>query len=117
MSGVEILSIIEEPILLFNEEAFGITLFISVVIFFFIGSYMAITESEWLYCLLFPVLGVIAGVLFGLIAGGILAQKTDEVETTYKVIVSEEVFLNDFMEKYEIIDQEGEIYTIRERGE
>ena len=34
MSGVEILSVIEEPILLFNEEAFGITLFITSVIFF-----------------------------------------------------------------------------------
>lgn len=117
MSGVEILSIIEEPILLFNEEAFGITLFISVVIFFFIGSYMAITESEWIYFIAIPLLGVIAGVVFGLMAGGLFAQITDEVEISYKVMVSEEVSLNDFMEKYEIIDQEGKIYTVKERGE
>ena len=117
MSGVEILSVIEEPILLFNEEAYGITFFITLVVFFFIGSYMAITESEWIYFIAIPILGIIAGVVFGLMAGGIFVQKTDEVETTYKVTISEEVSLNDFMEKYEIIDQEGKIYTVRERGE
>jgi hypothetical protein len=117
MSGVEILSIIEKPVLLFNEEAFGIALFISVVIFFFVGSYMAITESEWIYFPLFSVAGIMIGVLLGLMIGGILAQKTDEVETTYKVIVSEEVSVNEFLDKYEIIDQEDKIYTVRERGE
>lgn len=117
MSGVEILSVIEEPILLFNEEAFGITFFITLVVFFFIGSYMAITESEWIYFIAIPILGIIAGVVFGLMAGGLFTQITDEVEISYKVMVSEEVSLNDFMEKYEIIDQEGKIYTVRERGE
>jgi hypothetical protein len=117
MSGVEILSVIEEPILLFNEEAFGITFFITLVVFFFIGSYMAITESEWIYFIAIPILGIIAGVLLGLMIGGILAQKTDEVETTYKVIVSEEVSVNEFFDKYEIINQEGKIYTVKERGE
>ena len=117
MSGVEILSVIEEPILLFNEEASGITFFITLVVFFFIGSYMAITESEWIYFIVIPILGIIAGVVFGLMAGGLFAQITDEVEISYKVIISEEVSLNDFMEKYEIIDQEGKIYTVKERGE
>ena len=117
MSGVEILSVIEEPILLFNEEAFGITFFITLVVFFFIGSYMAITESEWIYFIAIPILGIIAGVVFGLMAGELFAQITDEVEISYKVMVSEEVSLNDFMKKYEIIDQEGKIYTVKERGE
>lgn len=117
MSGVEILSIIEKPVLLFNKEAFGITFFITLVVFFFIGSYMAITESEWIYFIAIPILGIIAGVVFGLMTGALFAQKTDEVEITYKVTISEEVSLNDFMEKYEIIDQEGKIYTVRERGE
>ena len=33
----------------------------------------------------------------------------------YQVTISEEVKFNDFMEKYEIIDQKGKIYTVRER--
>lgn len=118
MSGVEILSIIEEPILLFNERAFGSTFFITLGIFLFIGICISIEDCEWWFYLpLFSIVGVIAGILLGVLAGGLFVQKTDEVETTYKVIISEEVSLNDFMEKYEIIDQEGKIYTVKERGE
>jgi hypothetical protein len=115
MSGVEILSIIEEPIYQFSDSAFGITLFFTLVICFFIGSYISMSEGELFYLFLFSVLGVIVGVLFGIIIGSVACIETDEVETTYKVTISEEVSLNDFMEKYEIIDQEGKIYTVRER--
>jgi hypothetical protein len=117
MDGIEILSVIEEPVLLFNEGAFGSTFFITVVISLFIAVYLSITENEWFYFPLFSIIGVLAGVLLGLIAGGLFVQKTDEVEITYKVTISEEVSLNDFMEKYEIIDQEDKIYTIREKEE
>ena len=33
----------------------------------------------------------------------------------YKVTIDDTVVMNDFMEQYEIIDQEGKIYTIKER--
>ena len=117
MDGIEILSVIEEPVLLFNEGAFGSTFFITLIIFLFIAIYLSITENEWLYFPLFSAAGVLAGALLGLVAGGICCTESDEVEISYKVTVSEEVSLNDFMEKYEIIDQEGKIYTVRERGE
>ena len=117
MSGVEILSVIEEPVLLFNGEAFGITLFISVIIFFFIGSYLSITESEWIYFPIFLITGIIVGVLLAIPAGAICCTETDDVETSYKVTVSDEVSLNEFLDKYEIIDQDGKIYTVKERGE
>ena len=117
MSGVEILSVIEEPILLFNEEAFGITLFITSIVFFFIASYLSITENEWLYFPLFFITGLIVGALLGIPAGAIGCTETDEVETSYKVTVSDEVSLNEFLDKYEIIDQDGKIYTVKERGE
>ena len=39
-----------------------------------------------------------------------------EYETQYKVTISDEVSMNDFLERYEIIDQEGRIYTVRERN-
>ena len=117
MSGVEILSIIEEPILLFNEEAFGITFFITSVVFLFIASYLSITKREWIYFPIFFITGIIAGVLLGNMAGVLFLQKTDEVEISYKVTISDEVPLNEFLDKYEIIDQDGKIYTIKERGE
>ena len=33
----------------------------------------------------------------------------------YKVIIDDSVSLNDFYKKYEVIGQEGEIYTVIER--
>lgn len=117
MSGVEILSVIEEPVLLFNGEVFGITFFITLVVFFFIGSYLSITESEWIYFPIFLITGIIVGVLLAIPAGAIGCTETDEVETSYKVTVSDEVSLNEFLDKYEIIDQDGKIYTVKERGE
>lgn len=36
-------------------------------------------------------------------------------EPHYKVIISDEVSMNEFLERYEIISQEGKIYTVRER--
>ena len=37
------------------------------------------------------------------------------IETTYKVILSDDVSVKEFYEKYKIISQEGEIYEVRER--
>lgn len=41
---------------------------------------------------------------------------TTEV-TEYKVIIDDSVKYVEFVEKYEVVDQEGEIYTVRERTE
>lgn len=37
-----------------------------------------------------------------------------EYETQYKITISDEVSMNEFFERYEIINQEGKIYTVRE---
>ena len=39
---------------------------------------------------------------------------TEPERTLYKVTISDEVNLVEFLERYEILDTEGEIYTIRE---
>ncbi len=42
--------------------------------------------------------------------------KTDEVvNTKYKVTIDDSVSMNEFLDKYEILDQEGKIYTVKER--
>ena len=51
---------------------------------------------------------------FGFIGGMIELGKTQNI-IEYKVIISDDVNLKDFNERYEIIDQEGEIYTICEK--
>ena len=64
--------------------------------------------------------GIIAGVILGIIAGIIGGTRVAanalpvEYETQYKVTISDEVSMNDFLAKYEIVDQEGKIYIVRE---
>lgn len=44
-----------------------------------------------------------------------LGSKPVAYETRYKVIISDEVSMNEFNKQYEVIDQEGKIYTVEER--
>ena len=46
--------------------------------------------------------------------GGI-CRKTDIDHIEYKVTVDDSVSMNEFLNKYEILDQEGKIYTVKER--
>lgn len=41
----------------------------------------------------------------------------DKYETRYQVTVDDSVSMNEFQDKYEIIEVEGKIYTVRERVE
>lgn len=43
-----------------------------------------------------------------------LGVSAEPEHTQYKVTISDEVKLVEFLERYEILDTEGEIYTIRE---
>ncbi len=60
--------------------------------------------------------GLITGLLVGAIVGVLPASinKPIAYETRYKVTIANEVLMNEFMAKYEILDQEGKIYTVRE---
>ena len=63
------------------------------------------------------VIGLLVGLFLGLMGYIGTIDTTDELShVEYKVIVSDEVSFTDFMEKYEILDQEGQIYTVKERG-
>ncbi len=42
-------------------------------------------------------------------------SKTDISHIEYKVTIDESVSMVEFLDKYEILDQEGKIYTVRER--
>jgi hypothetical protein len=72
--------------------------------------------NEWgFWSFVYPfIIAVIVSGLIGLIPAN--ATLPDEYETQYKVTISDEVFMNDFLDRYEIIDQEGKIYTVRERN-
>lgn len=62
------------------------------------------------FLILFGCVGGAFGIMFANIFGKPIAY-----ETQYKVTISPEVSMVTFMDKYEIVDIEGRIYTMRER--
>lgn len=64
-----------------------------------------------------PIVGVFAGLAF--IAPIMLMTQLSEpiYETHYDVIISDEVSLVEFNEKYEVIEIRGKIYEVRERND
>ena len=64
------------------------------------------------------IIGFLIGALVGILPWLLVCLATDTpvaYENQYKVAISDDVSMNEFMEKYEIIEQEGKIYTVRER--
>lgn len=78
------------------------------------GIYLVRDEDSWEPLLAMGLLGAILAILFGILVGGITSTPIS-YETQYKVIIDDSVSMNEFLDKYEIIDQEGKIYTVREK--
>ena len=60
-------------------------------------------------CIALALGSVIVGVLGG------TYSKTDISHIEYKVTINDSVSLTEFLDKYEILDQGGKIYTVKER--
>lgn len=58
--------------------------------------------------------GALLGFLAGILFLGAIIQPAN-YETRYKVIADDSVSITEFYEKYEVIEQEGKIFTVRER--
>lgn len=86
---------------------FGLCLIFSIVSFFING-------CDWEFILLGSAAGVILGLFFGILSGGIFTTP-DTYETQYKVIISDEVSMTEFYERYEVIGQDGKIFTVKEK--
>ena len=56
---------------------------------------------------------IIASIVVACLGGTI--SKTDINHIEYKVTIDDSVSMNEFLDKYEILDQEGKIYTVKER--
>ena len=63
--------------------------------------------EEFVLLIIFVTLAITSGVLV----------PEDEYETRYQVTVDDSVAMSEFQSKYEIIEVEGKIYTVRERVE
>lgn len=117
MTGVEILAM-EEVVVgtAFNWLAFWITVGLLAGVGLLVG-FLSSSHSwgfEWNWFAQIWILFLILGILFGVLSG-FLSATPKETETHYKALISDEVSMNEFLEQYEIVDQEGKIYTIKER--
>lgn len=116
MTGVEILATQEVATSFgFSWEKFWMALMIVTIIGCFIGLLVSLANRDF-ECL---AVGCILGAIFGVLLGtglGVNGLPT-EYETQYKVTISDDVQMNEFLDKYEIVDQEGKIYTVRERND
>lgn len=120
MNGVEILNTVINDIDVVQNLNFvyficiGITILctaISVIIIFVKELYLRNKPGITLILSLSPI--------WGLILGGVIAINLEDTrvigqEYIYEMSVSDEVSLNEFTEKYEIISHNGDVYTVRE---
>ena len=116
MNGVEILN--ETQVV--AESAFGWTafwIFGSIIFGLFIVTGIILSIAEGIDFVSWAVI-VSVGIILGLLCGflfGLGHEVPTKYESHYQVIIDDSVLMNDFLDKYEILDQEGKIYTVRER--
>ena len=110
MNGVEILS--SETIYNTILPEYWIGIGFGCVIVFVIATVLCFANERIILgfiCIALALGSVIVGFL------GSMYSKTDISHIEYKVTIDDSVSMNEFLDKYEIIDQEGKIYTVKER--
>lgn len=118
MKGVEILLTQEVAV----DFGFNWMLFLFVILgFMFVGaaigcSFVFSDDRELKIIPYTMFIFLMIGILVGAVVG-YLAHVPTKYETQYKVTVSDKVYANDFLAKYDVISQEGEFYNVRERNE
>ena len=117
MEGVQILNQFEVVTKeVFSLDNFLIGLGIGAAIGLIAAAILfGLSECEWstFLCtalILIPIIAVFVGAL-----GGAIGMKPVAWETHYEVTINEEVNMQEFMEKYEIIETRGSIYTVKEK--
>ena len=116
MTGVEILTTQEIAIKsVFNWTVFWISFGIVFSIVMISGLITFVTTSKRSDLCIATILGALLGFMIS-IGFGWQSSIPTEYQTQYKVTISDEVSMNEFLEKYEIINQEGKILTVRERS-
>lgn len=116
MSGVEILAT-EEVVVAWeswNWEGFLLTVGLGFLVAIVAGILTGVSDDWGLGVTVFLIIFLVGSALFGTLVGRATGDPI-EYETQYKVIIDDSVSMNEFIEKYEIIDQDGKIYTVRER--
>lgn len=117
MPGVEILASAQVAIESTCNWQLGIFVLIGTII---TGGVLAFFLAEEDNKLGTTICGSVFGALLGFLFFAltlVATEKPSVYETQYKVTISDSVSMTEFYEHYEVIDQEGKIFTVRERAE
>lgn len=112
MAGVEILNseIIYNPFIPTGFAIVGVILGICFLIIFGLTSYCDTP-------ILTTIFGIIGFVLFIIsLFGGCVKNKNNIDYIEYKVTIEDSVSMNEFLDKYEILETEGKIYIVKEKS-
>ena len=117
MNGVEILTSNEVAVAYekFNWSNFWIAIGLIAAIAIVAGIITGVCSYDCVIGIMVSiVVFIVFTVIIGMLVGGLTVEPI-EYETQYKVTIDDSVSMNEFLDKYEIIDQDGKIYTVRER--
>ena len=116
MEGVEILNqyevVIERSV---NWTWFWIPVGILGIVMSVLGLWLWLTgDCQFSIFPIMTIIGILFGAAIGSVAGEVLSIPT-KYETRYQVTITDEVKMTEFNERYEILNQEGKIYTVKEK--
>ena len=117
MEGVNILNQFEVVTkTVFSWGSFWWGALVGVIIGVGTAVIFGLQEQEWLaFFVGLGVFSTLCVLLIGLLSGFVLKPTPVEYETHYEVSIDENVSMQEFMDKYEIIETRGSIYTVREK--
>jgi hypothetical protein len=110
MNGVEILSSETIYNTILPEWCIGVGLGCG---FIFVMLMIISIVNERGIGVILSIIAIIASIVVAGLGDGINTNSVHHIE--YKVTIDDSVSMNEFLDKYEILDQEGKIYTVRER--
>ena len=102
----------------FSWPSFWIV-FVVIAIFVAIFAFASVSrDHDWKCALIICAVAIPIGAgAFGLLAGKVVCPEPTEYETRYEVSVDDTVLMQEFYEKYEVIEQRGKIFVVREATE
>ena len=117
MNGVQILNQFEVVTkTVFNWDAFWVGALIGLGIALIAGVIFGLSEASWVaFWIMFGVGGVLMAFFIGFFAGHSVNPLPVAYETRYEISINEDVNMKEFMDKYEIVETRGLIYTVKDK--
>lgn len=111
MTGVEILN--QETIYNTIIPEYWLAIgFFGFIVFLFLTFIWLTSDHMILYCIFFIL--TIGCMILGMLSD-VTSKDIDYIK--YEVLIDDSVSITEFMDKYEILEQRGRIYTVKEKSE